>query len=167
MRYYDYLESNKKEIVSQLEKLLTKYKVQPVGTGYIDCIVMKDNFEDFIKEITSLGILVSDVSWWCYVNTSDKGPTECPLGMGGPHSDYYDGWFSELQNELFETDEVKVNSIMNSYDKKSINSLNTQTIIGIKKMLNTPFRYTPTEYIEEIKCVMPGLWLLVPDQWER
>ena len=48
--------------MSQLEKLLTKYKVQPVGIGYIDCIVMMDNFEDFIKEIPSLGILITDVS---------------------------------------------------------------------------------------------------------
>jgi hypothetical protein len=167
MRYFDYLESNKKEIVSQLEKMLTKYKVQPVGKGYIDCIVMKENFEDFITEITSLGILITDVSWWCYVNPSNKESTECPHGMGGPHSGFYEGWFSELQNDFYETDEETVKSIMNSYDKSSIFSINSQTINGIKKMINTPFRYTPTDFIEGNKCVIPGLWLLVPDEWER
>jgi hypothetical protein len=167
MRYFDYLESNKKEIVPQLEKLLIKHKVQPVGKGYIDFIVMKENFEDFIIEITSLGILITDASWWCYVNPSKKESTECPHGMGGPHSYYYEGWFRELQNDFYETDAETVNSIMNSYDKSSIYIINSQTINGIKKMLNTPFRYTPNDYIVENKCVMPGLWLHVPDEWER
>ncbi len=38
MRYFDYLEINKNEFVTQLERILTLYKVQPVGNGYIDCI---------------------------------------------------------------------------------------------------------------------------------
>lgn len=112
MKYFDYLESNKKEIVTQLERLLTLYKVQPVGNGYIDCIVIKNNLDEFINEITALGILITDVSWWCYVNPTVKESTECPHGMGGPESRYYDGWFSELQNDPFEVDEESVNSIL-------------------------------------------------------
>ncbi|WP_144556031.1 hypothetical protein [Bacillus sp. X1(2014)] len=166
MRYFDYLTSNKNEFVTQIEHLFTKYKVQPVGSGYIDCIVMKNNLEEFIKELTALGILISDVSWWCYVNPNNE-TTECPHGMGGPKSTYYEGWFSELQNDFFEADSEKVNSILNSYDKQSINALNIQTIDGIKNMLNKPFKYTPTDYIQCNKCVMPGVWLLVPEDWER
>lgn len=128
---------------------------------------MKVNLVDLIKEISRLGILISDVSWWCYVNPSNKESTECPHGMGGPTSTYYEGWFSELQNDFFEADGQKVNSILNLYDKDLIKSLNTETIEGIKDMLNKPFRYTPNDYIEGNKCVMPGLWLLVPDKWER
>ncbi|WP_203364727.1 hypothetical protein [Bacillus sp. REN10] len=168
MKYFDYLELNKNEFVTHLEHILTLYKVQPVGNGYIDCIVMKNDLKGFIKEITTLGILITDVSWWCYVKpTNDNESTECPHGMGGPESEYYEGWFSELQNDFFEADVEKVNSIINSYDKHSIYSLNMQIIDEIKNMLNTPFRYTPTEYIEGNKCVMPGLWLLVPEDWKR
>lgn len=167
MRYFDYLESKKKEIVVQLETLFTFYKVQPVGNGYIDCIVMKDKLEEFIKEITSLGVLITDVSWWCYVNPSKIESADCPHGMGGPISTFYDGSFSELQNDFFEADVEKVNLILNSYNKDSIYSLNIQTIDEIKNMLNKPFRYTPSDFIEGNKCVMPGLWLLVPDDWKR
>lgn len=166
MMYLDYLESNKKELVAQFKRLFSKYKVQPVGKGYIDCIVMKDNLEEFIKEITTLGIMITDVSWWCYVNTTNNESNECPHGMGGPTSIYFDGWFSELQNDFFEADGGKVNTILESYDKNSIYSLNTLTIDGIKNMLNKPFKYTPNDYIEGNKCVIPGLWLLVPDDWE-
>jgi hypothetical protein len=81
---------------------------------------MKDNLVDFINEITSLGILINDVSWWCFVNPTKKDSTKCPHGMGGPTSEYYEGWSSELQNDLCEADGEKVNSILNSYDKESI-----------------------------------------------
>jgi hypothetical protein len=166
MKFLDYLESKKTNLVVQLDQLFKKYKVQPVGNGYIDCIVMKDNLAEFIKEITSLGILITNVSWWCYVNPSNKELTACPHGMGGPTSDYYEGWFSELQNELFEVDQEKVNSILISNDLAAISSLNAALIDGIINMLKNPLRYTPTDYIEGNKCVMPGLWLLVPDDWD-
>lgn len=42
-----------------------------------------------------------------------------PTRKGGPESEYYEGWFSELQNDFFEADVEKVNS----YDKHSIYSL--------------------------------------------
>ncbi len=82
--YYDFLENNKKKIVDQLDKSIAKYKVQPVGNGYIDCIVMKDNLDGFIKEISDLGILISNASWWCYVYPNESNNTGCPHGMGGP-----------------------------------------------------------------------------------
>jgi hypothetical protein len=87
--------------------------------------------------------------------------------MGGPKSEYYEGWFSELQNDLYEVDKEKVDSNMNFYDRQSVYSTNMQTIEGIQKMLKEPFRYTPTDYIQGNKCVMPSLWLLVPDAWKR
>ncbi|WNQ10797.1 hypothetical protein MJA45_24780 [Paenibacillus aurantius] len=68
MKYFDYLNSNKKNLVEQLERILTLYKVEPVGTGYVDCIVMRDNLKQFVDEITALGVVISGVSWWCYVD---------------------------------------------------------------------------------------------------
>lgn len=166
MRYFDFLEKNKKSIVQQIEVLLTKYKVEPVGSGYIDCILMKDNLEEFIMEISNLGILAPYASWWCYVdpNESDTG---CPHGMGGPKSVYYDGWFSELQNDLYGLDEKSIGKVLLSYDKQLIYSLNMKVLEGIWKILETPFKYSPIDYIAGNKCVNPGLWLLVPDDWKR
>lgn len=168
MKYYDFLELNKKEIVEQLKILMTKYKVQPVGYGYIDCIVMKDKMAQFIEEVSTLGILITYASWWCYVNPNESINTCCPHGMGGPHSIYYDGWFSELQNDFYDgLDEKIIEDLLLSYDKQLVYSLNMKTIDGIKKMLEKPFRYTPTDYIEGNKCVTAGLWLLVPKDWKR
>lgn len=100
MKYYDFLENNRTDIVEKLEILLTSYKVEPVGNGYIDCIIMKDKLNDFIKEVSELEILITDVNWWCYVNPNEAESTGCPHGMGGPHSQYYEGWFSELKSYL-------------------------------------------------------------------
>jgi|GEM_PF-5176521 len=87
--------------------------------------------------------------------------------MGGPVSEYYNGWFSELQNEPYELEEETVKTLLKSYDRQLIGLINRDTLVKIKNILDTPFRYTPTEYILENKCVMPGLWLLVPDNWIR
>ncbi|SMF87871.1 hypothetical protein SAMN05661091_3982 [Paenibacillus uliginis N3/975] len=85
--------------------------------------------------------------------------------MGGPKSEYYDGWFSELQNDLYEVDKKSVDSIF--YDKELVSLTNSDTLKAIQDLLKEPFKYTPAEYIEGNKCVMPGLWLLVPDDWKR
>lgn len=167
MRYYDFLEANKEGILEQLETLMSMYKVEPVGDGYIDCIVMKDNLEEFIKNISDLGILITSASWWCYVNPNESNDTGCPHGMGGPFSIYYEGWFSELQNDFYELEEKTIDKVILSYDKQLIYSLNMRTLDGIRKMLEEPFKYTPKDYIGENKCVNPGLWLLVPDTWKR
>lgn len=166
MKYFDVLELNKQVIIQRLESLLLKYNVQPVGNGYIDCIIMKSNLIEFIMEVNNLGILIPYASWWCYVDPSNSN-NGCPHGMGGPQSIYYDGWFSELQNDLFSLDEQSVEDTMQSYDKQLINSLNRKTFDGIKKLLEIPFKYTPNDYFNENKCINPGLWLIVPADWKR
>ncbi|MBK5243013.1 hypothetical protein [Clostridium sp.] len=44
--------------MEQLENLMTRYKVEAVGYGYIDCIVMKDKLDEFEKEVSTLGVLI-------------------------------------------------------------------------------------------------------------
>lgn len=146
---------------------MTKYKVEPVGYGYIDCIIMKDKLDEFIKEVSTLGVLIIYASWWCYVDPYESNHTGCPHGMGGPESIYYEGWFSELQNDFYELDEKIIDNVVASYDKQMVYALNMKSLDGIKRMLEIPFKYTPYEYIKDNKCVNPGLWLLVPDDWKR
>jgi hypothetical protein len=164
LKYFDVLEVNKNKITHQLELLLIKYEVQSVGDGYIDCIIIKNNLEKFIEEVSNLGILISDVSWWYYVAPNHNG---VPYGMGGPKSMYYDGWFSELQKDLYSLNKSVLKGILLSYDKQLIYSINLKTLERIKEMLENPFQYAPNKYISENKCVQPGLWLLVPEDWNR
>jgi len=165
--YFNFLEENEEVIINKLEKIMINYKVQVVGSGYIDCIIMKDNLEDFIKEVGDLGILISGASWWCYVNPTESKNTDCPHGMGGPSSIYYEGWFSELQNDFYELDKKSKDKVISFYDVKTIYYLNMRTMITIKKILNKPFKYTSNDYIDGNKCVQPGLWLLVPRTWKN
>lgn len=78
-----------------LNFLLKKYKVQPVGNGYIDCIIVDDIY-GFVKEITDANIHITLVTWWCYVTEENSKQFGCPHGYGGPKSNYYTGWFSEM-----------------------------------------------------------------------
>jgi len=167
MKYFDYLELNKNYIVKQLEILFTEYKVQPVGNGYIDCIVIKSKMDEFIRKVGELGILIYVVNWWCYVDPNESANSGCPHGLGGPKSEYFEGWFSELQNDFIKVDDASIKRITENYDKDSVYELNMKTSIEILKILKTPFRYTPHDYIAENKCVTPSLWLLVPDSWKR
>ncbi|MFD2614181.1 hypothetical protein [Paenibacillus gansuensis] len=165
MKYFEYLDSNKRSLVEQIELIFTLYQVQPVGSGYIDCIIMRNNLKPFIDEISAIGVIISDVSWWCYFDPLN--PKGCPHGMGGPKSEYYDGWFSELQNDMFEANKEKVDALINSYDKRCVKSTNMQTLEEIENTLKVPFRYTHSEYIPGNECVVTGIWLHVPDDWKR
>ena len=76
-----------------LDNLIQQYKVQPVGWGYIDCIVSLENVFYFIDSLSKIGIKVDGLTWWCHCKNQNPG---CPHGMGGPVSKYYDGYFSEM-----------------------------------------------------------------------
>lgn len=58
-------------------------------------------------------------------------------------------------------------SIMDTYDKDLVSRINEITANNIRKLLKEPFIYIPTEYFEENKCVVPALWLLVPDSLDE
>lgn len=75
-----------------LDNLLVKHKAQPVGSGYIDIIVMRENYKDFAKDLIGNGFRIYAISWWEYVDKVGKSNT---YGMGGPRSRFYDGWFAE------------------------------------------------------------------------
>ena len=147
---YLYLVNNM--IKSDLDNLIKQYKVQPVGWGYLDCIISLDNVYDFINELSSIGIKIYGVTWWCHCK--DKNPNnfgtpdsaECPHGYGGPRSVYYDGWFSEMWFKMPEFD-------------------NNEQVITY---LNSPNDENMLEWFENrLKCFTPALWLDVPDDWRN
>lgn len=65
-----------------LDKILEKHKAQPVGQGYIDIIVSRDNYKDFISDLVTSGHKIDSVSWreWC------EDEKENEYGLGGPES---------------------------------------------------------------------------------
>ena len=127
----------------QLDELLLKYKVEPVGQGYIDCIILNDDIPGFVDEITALGIKIIGLTVWCHYTDEHEELYNCPHGLGGPKSIYHDGWFSEMCcDDSFleiEYNEQVVDVLFNGLPMKSW--------------------YSP--------CMMPALWLDVPDCWNN
>lgn len=77
---------------SKLDNILEKHKSQPVGNGYIDIIVSRDNYKSLISDLVVNGFNINGISWWewCEDNNEEE------YGLGGPVSIFYQGWFSEL-----------------------------------------------------------------------
>jgi hypothetical protein len=137
--------------------LLSKYKVQPVGNGYIDMITSNEQVVNFVNELTTNHLIVEGVTWWCHCTEKSKEKLGCPHGMGGPISDNYDGWFSETQIPMFLT----LNDIENITLKR--------TVDDIKPINDVLIKYIKEEFPKSdfyIECLVPALWLLVPDDWE-
>ncbi len=75
-----------------LDNILEKHKAQPVGQGYVDIIVSRDNYKDFISDLVTSGYKIDSVSWWEWC--VEKKENE--YGLGGPESVFFKGWFSEI-----------------------------------------------------------------------
>lgn len=155
MNYIDSLNQQKGNIQNQIKSLLEKYKVQPVGTGYIDLIVLNQFVDSFINELSDINILVSGITWWCHCTESTDG-LNCQHGMGGPKSKYYDGWFSETTIPMHDVN--LINSEIDDFTDK-IKYSNDKVIKFIKS------DFVKSEFY--IRYLVPALWLYVPDNWER
>ena len=135
-----------------LDDILEKHKAQPVGHGYIDIIVSRGNYQDFIADIVTNGFLIKSVSWWEWC--ADKSESE--YGLGGPESVFYNGWFSEIPVDVddfnFSTDttsEKIISTILNKIDTKII-SFSDETVVFNKS-----------------NSLTPAIWLDVPDTWRN
>ena len=117
-----------------LDNLMNQYKVQPVGRGYIDCIISLENVFHFVDDLSNIGIKIYGLTWWCHCQSKNS---ECPHGMGGPASEYCDGWFSEM---WFPMVEFESNEQVTAYLK------------------------TPGDS-NILECFVPALWLDVPGDW--
>ncbi len=130
------------ETKNALDKLLLFYKIQPVGWGYIDCIILKENVPGFIKSLTELGVKVTDITWWCHCMIAGNKAAGCPHGGGGPKSKYFYGWFSEM----YQIPNIKI-SDNNEITKYVFNE------------------WPKTK--EYLPCLIPAFWLDVPDDWKN
>ena len=158
MDYFRYLRDQSHTIRNQLELLLEKYKVQPVGHGYIDLIVKKELVEGLINELTNHNIIIMGVTWWCHCTTESEILLGCPHGMGGPQSRYYQGWFSETQTPMYEIPKHILDKITLSELHNNALSINSQVLRFIHEKSNSEN--------SKLECMVPALWLYVPDEWK-
>jgi hypothetical protein len=139
-----------------LDKMLVQYKAQPVGSGYIDIIVHRQNYKEFLKELLQNAFIIENISWWEYCNNEE----ESEYGSGGPRSIYYPGWFSELsieQDDLFITLE-QINEQFEEVLTSIINIIENKRIVFPDKEIIS-FRSSA--------WLTTGFWLKVPDEWKN
>jgi hypothetical protein len=135
-----------------LDDILEKQKAQPVGHGYIDIIISRDNYKGFISDLVTNDFKIKSISWWEWC--SDKKENE--HGLGGPESIFYKGWFSEIPVDIddlnFSTDTTKEDIIKVIIEK-----------IGTKAMSFSDEKVT----FKESNWLTPAIWLDVPDDWRN
>lgn len=135
-----------------LDDILEKYEAQPVGNGYIDIIVSRDNYKDFVSELVRNGFKIESISWWEWC--ADKKENE--YGFGGPESIFYKGWFSEIPvgvDDLnFSVDTTQENIIQEIFNK-----IETKTILFSDE----------TVTFSQSNWLTPAIWLDVPDDWRN
>jgi hypothetical protein len=136
---------------STLDNIIEKHRAQPVGHGYIDIIVSRDNYREFVSDLINNGYKIMSISWWEWCQNGKKNE----YGLGGPESTYHDGWFSELPIELDDID-LEIVSTKNKIEQ-IIRTIETKSI---------PF---PGETItfKQNSWLTPAIWLDVPDDWRN
>jgi hypothetical protein len=135
-----------------LDKILEKHKAQPVGNGYIDIIVFRDNYKDFISDLLANDFKIVSISWWEWCIGKKKNE----YGLGGPESIFYNGWFSEIPANVddfyFSADVPRgdiFREILSKIETKSISFTNETVTFGKSNWLT------------------PAIWLDVPDDWRN
>ncbi len=167
MNYIDSLRSESESIQNKIELILEKYKIQPIGNGYIDLITSNSDIEDFISELSGIKIIINGVTWWCHCTEKSKKESGCPHGMGGPRNRYGDGWFSEMQVRMFEIpDEELIIETIDILDNK-VKVINEKVIRYIKHDFSRLIKYDFSKEKAYLECLVPALWLYVPDEWKR
>ncbi len=136
---------------NRLDKILDEYKVQPIGNGYIDLIVSRELYKQFIHTLLNEGFILRSISWWEWCPNIEV----CKYGLGGPKSKFYNGWFSELPIDV---DDIDLSNIsIEKATKMVINLIESKSI------------YYPKEIItfKDSIWLTPAIWLDVPDEWEN
>ncbi|MBT2788255.1 MULTISPECIES: hypothetical protein [unclassified Halomonas] len=132
-----------------LDALLDEYKAQPVGDGYIDIIVSRENYRPFASALIKNGFIVEAISWWEYLESTNQPST---YGMGGPTSKYYPGWFAETCTDL---DTIPVPS----------DSLSTIIEVVEGKVLGEYDGHLVS--FETSHSLTPAFWLNVDENWKN
>ncbi len=163
-QYTSYLTDNQSEIQKGLDKLIVQYEGNPVGNGYIDIIVIRERYADFISSLTDNGLVVEAISWWCLASEENKESYGCPHGYGGPMTKF--GWFSELSHDLDEIDDQFIEQLESEFTQNNIELINDNAKEIIKHKITMPYSRSKLEF-QANSCLTPGIWIRVPQDWIR
>lgn len=133
----------------RLDDLLVEYKAQPVGNGYVDVIVSRENYLRFAKALIENGFIIESISWWEHLEEMSSQPKH---GLRGPESTYYSGWFSELCCDL---DEVPVSQNPLSVLLEAVDG----KVFGMHETELVSFKNT--------KSLTPAFWIKIDDDWKN
>ena len=136
----------------KLDEILEKNKAQPVGYGYIDIIVSRDNYKVFISDLVENGFNIECISWWEWC----PNRKENEYGLGGPESNYYEGCFSELPidvDEIKSVDGIKTEDLI----LEIINRIEEKTVLFTDEKVT----------FKQNKWLTPAIWIDVPDYWRN
>ncbi|MEP1150294.1 MAG: hypothetical protein ABJH08_01085 [Balneola sp.] len=132
-----------------LDRILEEYKAQPVGSGYIDIIVKRENYRTFVQSLIENGFKIRSISWWEWCNQEK----ECEYGLGGPESDYYNGWFAEIP---IDKDDLSFDGLNNKeMIEKTLDFIDNKSI----KFSDEMVKFKNSDWL------LPALWLKVPEEW--
>ena len=162
MNYLQTLD-NQKQI--QLNRLIEKYDVYAAGSGYIDLIVSREKYVDFIDDLTLTGLMVEAVSWWCHVTEQNKKRFGCPHGYGGPNTK--NGWFTEMSHDFDDLESEILQMTTNIVEQNSIKLINdkVKSLIANKQTIKDGNGNQLT--FNKNPCLTPGIWIKVPNNWIR
>lgn len=135
-----------------LDSILKENKAEPVGWGYIDVIVSRENYKQFVTDLIQNDFKIEAIGWWEWCPKDNVNT----YGMGGPKSKFYDGWFAEMGIDL---DRIKT--------QEGISKEETTKII-IDTIESKTFDY-PSKKIKfkEDEWLTPALWIQVPKDWRN
>jgi hypothetical protein len=136
----------------KLDAIIDLHKAQPVGDGYIDIIVLRENCGLFVFDLIKNDFKITNVSWWEWVSNGK----ECNYGLGGPQSKYFNGWFAELPIDI---DDIQ-------YDTGSTNE---NTVKNINNLIATKTIIYPDEILlyNQNTWLTPAFWIDVPNDWKN
>lgn len=164
-QYTSALKLHQKTIQQQLDNLIEQFTGEPVGDGYIDIIIIRERYAEFIHTLTALNLAIECVSWWCHATDEHKASLGCPHGFGGPMTRF--GWFSEMSFDFDEIAQEAINCLENSYTPANVKRINEMAAEIIRSKRTGP--YPDGSYLEFQKdcCLTPGFWIYVPSDWRR
>lgn len=157
--YFSRLAKSKAVLMPRVEALLADCASLPVGWGFIDLITRKGRCDQLIAGLAALGVAIRGVTLWCDCTKESELRYGCPHGMGGPRHET--GFFSEMcERDWFNIEDLGINASGRDVDPASLvslcNNLAREYVwVGMTRRSD----YSP--------CLVPGFWLLVPDDWRR
>ncbi len=161
-----YISTLNKQKQEQLNLLIEEFEAYPVGTGYIDIIIIRDRLINFINKLTNIGIVINSVSWWCNATDENKNKYGCPHGLGGPLTKF--GLFTEIGHDFDDMNKIERElfvSLDNDFNEEIIKKINVKIINLIQNKQIFIQENIIFLTFQDNHCLTPGLWLYVPDDW--